>query len=89
MRVDAMKPDCYNQGSCVLCGCSTPALQLANKPCDNPCYPAMMNKRDWDKFKKGVPGYDQKTNLVWWMKKGELINYKTEDGFIRSRGNNS
>lgn len=45
-----MKPECLNQGSCILCGCSTPALQMTNKACDLPCYPKIMSKVDWNLF---------------------------------------
>ena len=46
-----MNPICYNQGSCISCGCETTMLQMANKSCDNRCYPEMKNKRDWNNFK--------------------------------------
>jgi hypothetical protein len=51
-RIKVMDPKCYEDGSCKLCGCSTTALQMANKACDKPCYPAMKSKREWDKLKK-------------------------------------
>jgi hypothetical protein len=49
-RLLVMESDCYNKGACVMCGCRTTALQMANKACDKPCYPPMMNKKDWDKL---------------------------------------
>jgi hypothetical protein len=45
-----MKDECYQQGSCTMCGCRTTALQMANKSCDYPCYPPLMNKRKWKNF---------------------------------------
>lgn len=45
-----MNRECYNRGSCIKCGCEVPALQMANKACDNNCYPPMMNKSQWDQF---------------------------------------
>lgn len=48
-----MDQQCYNQGSCTLCGCHTTALQCANKACDKPCYPMMMNKNLWNRFRGG------------------------------------
>lgn len=51
-RIKIMDPLCYNTGSCRICGCETPALQMANKACDKPCYPKMMGRKDWEDFKK-------------------------------------
>lgn len=51
-RLRVMNPMCYFEGACVECGCDTPALQMADKACKGRCYPAMMNKKDWEKFKK-------------------------------------
>lgn len=53
LRIRFMDKECYENGSCKLCGCSTTALQMADKQCDKPCYPPMMNKEDWIGFKKG------------------------------------
>lgn len=78
MRIEQMDQDCYNQGSCLVCGCETPHLQMADKACDKPCYPTMMNREDWKRFKKEVPAYDSETNLVWWIRKGKLENYKSK-----------
>ena len=46
-RIMVMDKECYNNGSCTICGCTTTALQMANKPCDKPCYPKMYCKRAW------------------------------------------
>lgn len=51
-RITVMDIDCYSNGSCKICGCDTPALQMANKACDKPCYPKMMNKEQWKKHNK-------------------------------------
>lgn len=53
-RISVMNKECYTTGSCVICGCSTIALQMANKACPNPCYPKMMNKSDWKLYVKNV-----------------------------------
>ena len=47
-----MDPECYEEGYCKMCGCNTTALQMADKPCNKPCYPKMMGKKDWENFKK-------------------------------------
>lgn len=51
-RVRVMNRECYNRGTCVKCGCNTTALQMANKKCDGDCYPPMMSKSEWAKFKR-------------------------------------
>jgi hypothetical protein len=48
---------------------------MANKACDKPCYPTMMNIEDWNRFKKSSPVFDNQTNIVWWFRKGELRKY--------------
>lgn len=61
---------CYKNGSCLGCGCTTPALFFANKGCSlrqypveirkrltgksYPCYPEMMGKKEWNEFKKRI-----------------------------------
>lgn len=46
-----MERQCYDNGSCKLCGCDTIKLQMANKACPKPCYPEMMNKKEWKSYK--------------------------------------
>ena len=50
-RIAVMDQECFENGSCKICGCDTTALQMANKACGKPCYPKMMNKSDWAEFK--------------------------------------
>ena len=54
LRFRMMDKDCYNNGSCKLCGCEVPHLQMANKSCDKPCYPPIMSRYDWKHFKVEV-----------------------------------
>jgi hypothetical protein len=58
---------CVLNGSCVFCGCKTPELMFANKPCglikltkynrkavidsEEICYDKMLNKKEWLNFK--------------------------------------
>lgn len=51
-RISVMDKECYDNGACKICGCQTTALQMANKACPKPCYPEMMNKKEWKKFKE-------------------------------------
>lgn len=48
-RIRVMNRTCYEQGSCIKCGCATTALQMCNKSCDGKCYPPLMNREKWDK----------------------------------------
>ena len=50
-RLKVMDSECYESGSCKLCGCMTPALQMCNKPCNKPCYTKMKNKLEWELYK--------------------------------------
>ena len=50
-RIQSMKEECIKNGACVECGCDTPQLAYANKPCDGGCYPELLNKKRWRWFK--------------------------------------
>ena len=50
-RLSVMNRECYSSGSCVKCGCDTPALQMANKACEGGCYFEMYDKKKWEAFK--------------------------------------
>ena len=43
--------ECKRGGRCKICGCHTPMLFYADKACDKPCYPRMMGRREWMRFK--------------------------------------
>jgi hypothetical protein len=51
-RISVMDPKCLADGACKICGCETTALQMANKACPKPCYPKMMEKRQWQDYKE-------------------------------------
>jgi len=78
-RIKVMSPRCYCEGSCEICGCATPHLQMANKACDKPCYPTMMGRKDWKAFQKGGLFYDKPLDLFWQIKYGELINFEQKE----------
>jgi len=46
-RIRSMDGECYERGSCKLCGCAVTALQMADRACGKPCYPAMLGRGDW------------------------------------------
>ncbi len=70
-RISVMDRACYDQGSCKICGCETTAMQMANKPCDKPCYPRMMNARQWALFKYAHKAFEDE-NGIWQIRNGEL-----------------
>lgn len=50
---------CTDNKACLYCGCDTPAKYYGDEACEDPvkqCYPAMMNEKEWNTFKR-------KTNL--------------------------
>ena len=65
-RINSMDQECYNAGECKICGCQTTHLQMADKACDKPCYPRMLNSREWNLMKKGLY-YPE--NKIWWKYK--------------------
>lgn len=74
-RISSMDIVCYNEGACKMCGCQTTALQMANKACDKPCYPAMLSKTKWERIKKGKLVYCNETNDTWILYKGKFKKY--------------
>lgn len=63
IRLNSMNPKCYSEGACLKCGCVTPALQMANKPCEGMCYPKMVNKHF---FKAWMEiGFAKIEQVVW------------------------
>lgn len=58
---------CIDNGSCLSCGCRTPGVLFCTKGCslekhdsetrmalagkENPCYPRMMSRKDWQAYK--------------------------------------
>lgn len=67
-RIRVMRPICYEQGSCIKCGCETLNLQMCTKSCDGLCYPRLVSRKIWDK-KGNIK--DKKMLWIW-------VNYKKE-----------
>lgn len=76
MRILSMNKSCYNQGSCIMCGCRTTHLQMANKTCDNPCYPSMMNKKQWKEINKKGTIFVDKNGTQWYIFEGRFTELK-------------
>lgn len=75
-RIKVMDRECYNNGSCKICGCETTALQMANKPCDKPCYPRMYSKKVWKEVGYVFHKLWEKDKVKYY----ELVNYVNQCG---------
>jgi hypothetical protein len=54
-RIDLVSkesPECISSKQCKICSCETPDLFLSDDPCEGGCYPRMMDKEAWEKYKK-------------------------------------
>lgn len=49
-RLGIMDENCLINKQCP-CTCSVPNKQYEDRQCEKGCYPDMMNKEDWEKFK--------------------------------------
>ena len=76
-RIFSMNLECYNSGSCNLCGCRTTHLQMANKPCEGNCYPKMLNRKDWLFLE--TYGFKEIDNVIWEL---EGFQFKKEKDAI-------
>jgi len=73
VRIDSMNPECYEQGSCIECGCRTTHLQMASKKCKGDCYPVMLSKKRWEYLKNG--GFIRIDKKLWVIKNNRFKNY--------------
>jgi hypothetical protein len=82
-RIKVMDKECYNNGECKLCGCQTTALQMADKACDKPCYPPLMDKAHWSSFNKGESHYSGNHIFLYDVKKNlyQIIKIKQSSKF--------
>lgn len=72
-RINSMDIECYNTGQCKICGCKTTALQMCDKKCDKPCYPRMLNKKEWLQTKKIKFFHDSRDEEMWILKNDKFI----------------
>lgn len=70
VRFTSMKSVCLFEGSCEECGCKTTQLQMATKPCEGNCYPRLVNKKIWIKFK--TCKFVKLDNQVWRLRRGKF-----------------
>ena len=50
-RIRSMDFQCFEEGQCKMCGCTTTALQMCDKACDGGCYPTMQTAYAWRTLK--------------------------------------
>ena len=86
-RIKSMDKRCFEQGFCIACGCKTTHLQMADKSCDNLCYPRMLDKKKWEFLKKYKITIITNTNKIkrdignknyikWELKQNKFIKYE-------------
>lgn len=63
-RIQVMDSQCYNEGSCKICGCETTKLQMADKACEGNCYPHMLPLSKWKHVKNIIYDYYKVRNNV-------------------------
>ena len=71
-RLTIMDENCLRDKQCP-CTCSVPAKQYEDRPCENSCYPPMMNKDQWEEFKALLhfteesieKGLYERSDLLW------------------------
>ena len=87
-RFTSMQPECLNQGSCVICGCTTTQLQMAHEACEKPCYPTLMSRKSWKHMQRSMTGYhyDATTKTYWRLYNNKFIQV-TKDGDSKRRLN--
>jgi hypothetical protein len=53
-QVIEKSPECWKSGSCIVCGCDILGKTMEDRQCssETPCYPEMMNKENWKKYKE-------------------------------------
>ena len=49
-RLSEMDINCLERGYCP-CNCSVPEKQYEDRSCERGCYPDMMSKEDWERYK--------------------------------------
>lgn len=84
LRIESMDMECYEGGSCKICGCKTTQLQFANKECDKPCYPSMLSRNQWYIFCDTGLIFDVKTDMFWQRRGGKFTPFKRIGKTIRN-----
>lgn len=72
-RIKSMNKECYNNGTCIECGCMTTHLQMCNKACEGNCYPKMLSKDKWKYMQNNVIAVEE----VFWKVIKKTGKFKT------------
>ena len=87
-RQGRMRPGCLNRGECIICGCSIPGLEYADKQCGGSCYPPMPDKKTWETMKNS--GWKETHIDLGQVKAGERylaeFKYQGEGGPVLNGG---
>jgi hypothetical protein len=53
-RIEVIKksPKCWESGDCIQCGCEMIGKTIEDRGCEYGCYPHLMNKQNWEVFKR-------------------------------------
>lgn len=81
IRINSIPEECLMSGQCQLCGCTTTALQMADKSCDKPCYTAMNDKVEMESLynpntKSTDDDFFTFAGKLWVVKDNKFIEYK-------------
>jgi hypothetical protein len=82
-RIHVMKQECYDNGECIMCGCSTTQLQMCAKTCDDNCYPPLLSKDNWYFFKRGVLMWSENNAYCWQYISTEFKIFRSKDDSLQ------
>jgi len=51
-QIKEHSPECMQHTYCVFCGCDVKEKSFETKGCEEGCYPELMDKETWEKFKQ-------------------------------------
>jgi hypothetical protein len=51
IQVAILSPECWESGNCIQCGCEIMGKTMEDRMCEYGCYPEMMPKDVWKKYK--------------------------------------
>ncbi len=88
-RINSMDKKCFDDGACKICGCSTTALQMANKACPKPCYPKMQIRKVWNQMKSNPSVFTIDGEDKWVVNNQKFYNIKHELGKNKNKLRNN
>jgi len=84
-RIRRMNQECYSKGQCIICGCQTTHLQMANKPCDGYEYPPIVSKYKWHEYSFNYKAIEYGEYYWFYQKETNklIILKKTGVGYVQ------